>query len=128
MAFSPEGTLFVADGYNDRVQAFASNGDFSHKWGGPFGLNIYGPFKGWFTTVTGLAVGPAGNVFVADFYNHRVQKFAPDGTFLTSFGSRGSGPGQFEYPMAIAVATDGTVFVADYGNNRVQKWRPRNNE
>ncbi len=128
VAFSPEGTLFVADGYNDRVQAFASNGDFSHKWGGPFGLNIYGPFKGWFTTVTGLAVGPAGNVFVADFYNHRVQKFAPDGTFLTSFGSRGSGPGQFEYPMAIAVATDGTVFVADYGNNRVQKWRPRNNE
>ena len=77
--------------------------------------------------MTGLAVGPKGNVFVADFYNHRIQKFAPDGTFLTSFGSRGSGHGEFEYPMAVAVTADGTVFVADFGNNRIQQWRAPEN-
>jgi hypothetical protein len=115
--------LIVADGYNDRIQAFTPDGAFSHKWGGPFALNIYGPFKGWFATVTGLAVGPNGNVFVSDFYNHRVQKFAPDGTFLTSFGRRGGGSGEFEHPTAVAISEDGTVFVADFGNNRVQKWR-----
>ena len=121
---APDGTLFVADGYNDRIQTFEPNGEFSHKWGGPFGLNIFGPFKGWFATVTSLAVGPKGHVFVADFYNHRIQKFAPDGTFLTSFGERGSGPGQFEYPIAVDVTADGMVFVVDYANNRVQKWSP----
>jgi DNA-binding beta-propeller fold protein YncE len=51
------------------------------------------------------------------------SKFAPDGMFLTSFGRLGSGPGEFEYPMAVAVTADGTVFVTDFGNNRVQKWR-----
>ena len=85
-------------------------------------MNIFGTFNGWFATVTNVTVDRHGNVFVADFYNNRVQKFASDGTFLTSFGSRGSGPGEFEYPIAVAVAIDGTVFVADFGNNRIQRW------
>jgi hypothetical protein len=56
-------------------------------------------------------------------YNHRIQKFAPDGTFLTSFGSRGSGNGELEYPIAVGVAANGGAFVADFGNNRIQEWR-----
>ena len=71
VAISDNGALLVADGYNDRVQVFAPNGDFARKWGGPFGLNVHGPFRGWFATVTSLATGPGGDVFVADFYNHR---------------------------------------------------------
>jgi len=71
----------------------------------------------------GVAVGADGTIYIADFYNHRVQKFAPDGTFLTSFGTRGSGTAQFEYPIAVAIAPDGDVFVADFGNHRVQRWR-----
>lgn len=125
VALGPDGTFYVADGYADRVQAFALDGPFSHKWGGPFAMNIFGPFSGWFAVVTGVAVGPGGNVFVADFYNNRVQKFAPDGTFLTSFGEAGHGQGQFDHAIAVDVASDGTVYVADFGNNRVQKWRPR---
>ncbi len=125
VAIAGDGRLYVADGYNDRIQAFTSNGTFSRKWGGPFAANIYGPFNGWFATVTGVAIGPKGNVFVADFYNDRIQKFSADGTFLTSFGQRGSGNGELRYPIAVDVAGDGTVFVADYGNNRVTKWSPR---
>ncbi len=87
-------------------------------------MNVSGPFNGWFAVATSIALGPQGNVFVTDFYNHRVQKFTPDGTFLSSFGSRGSGPGEFSYPIAVDVADDGTVFAADFGNNRVQKWAP----
>lgn len=59
-------------------------------------------------------------MFVADFYNDRVQKFAPDGTFLTPFGETGDGPGQIRHAMAVDVADDGAVFVADFLNNRVQ--------
>ncbi|HEY5568896.1 MAG TPA: 6-bladed beta-propeller, partial [Gammaproteobacteria bacterium] len=120
-----DGTVYVADGYNDRIQVFDAEGNFLRKWGGPFAMNIFGPFNGWFATVTSVALDAHGNVFVADFYNHRIQKFAADGAFLTSFGSEGSGPGQFNYPIAVAVAADGTVFVADFGNHRVQRWQPR---
>ena len=87
-------------------------------------MNIFGPFNGWFTTVTSIAVGPQGNIFAADFYNDRIQKFALDGKFLTAFGQIGSGPGQFNHPIAVAVADDGTVFVTDFLNNRAQKWQP----
>ena len=105
--------------YNDRVQAFSSDGKLTHKWGGPLAMNILGPFPGWFATVTSIALDSRGNVFVADFYNNRVQKFAPDGTFLTAIGTKGSGPGQFQHAMAGAVAKDGSLFIADFGNNRI---------
>lgn len=125
VALGRAGILYVADGFNDRIQVFAPDGRFHRKWGGPFGMNISGPFHGWFATVTSVAVDREGNLLAADFYNHRIQKFTPDGTFLASFGERGSGPGQFTYPIAVAAADDGTVFVTDYGNHRIQKWRPR---
>ena len=123
VALASDGTLYVADGYGDRVQAFSRDGNFVRKWGGPFASNIFGPFNGWFATVTGIAVDTDGSVFVADFYNNRIQKFAADGTFLTAFGEQGSGAGQFNKAIAVAVAGDGTVFVADHGNHRVQKWQ-----
>ncbi len=125
VAVSKDGTLYVADGYNDRVVVFAADGTFSHKWGGPFGMNIHGSFQGWFATVTSIAIGPEGNVFVADFYNHRIQKFTAEGVFLTSFGYGGNGEGQMKNPIAIDVSEDGAVFVADFGNNRISKWRQR---
>ena len=128
VALAADGSLYVADGYNDRIQVISAQGQYLRKWGGPFAMNIFGPFKGWFATTTSVAVGPEGAVFVADFYNHRVQKFAPDGTFLNAFGEEGSGPGQFNHAIAAAVAADGGLFVADFGNNRIQQWRPHEAE
>jgi outer membrane protein assembly factor BamB len=127
-AVAADGTLYVADGYGDRVQAFARDGTFSHKWGGPFAMNIFGPFNGWFAVATSVAVDPGGNVFVADFYNDRVQKFAADGTFLTAFGGTGDGPGRFHHAIAAAVGDDGSVFVVDFLNSRIQKWRSKGTE
>lgn len=124
VAIGNDDQLLVADGYNDRIQVFASSGKFRRKWGGPLAMNIFGPFPGWFTTVTSVTVGPEGNVFVADFYNNRVQKYDPEGHFLTAFGHDGNGPGQFAYITAVAVAPDGTLFATDLGNNRVLAFRP----
>ena len=87
-------------------------------------MNLFGPFNGWFATVTGIATDSAGNVFAADFYNNRVKKYSASGKFLVGFGARGSGPGQFDHAIAVAVSGDGTVFAADFGNNRIEKWRP----
>ena len=124
LASAPGGGFYVADGYNDRIQAFAADGSFSHKWGGPFAMDVFGPFPGWFAVVTSLAVDDGGHVFAADFYNHRIQKFAADGTFLTSFGERGEGPGSFDHPMAVSVAPDGRVYATDLRNQRVTVWAP----
>src|SRR3972149_2566124 len=61
-----------------------------------------------------------GAVYVADSGNHRIQKFTPDGTFITEFGNYGSDPGEFHFPMDLAVSSDGKVYVVDTFNNRTQ--------
>ena len=76
----------------------------------------------WFKTATGVATDDVGNIFVADFYNHRVQKFTAEGDFLVAFGTRGSGPGEFERPTDMTVDEEGNVYVVDFGNNRIQKF------
>ncbi len=63
-----------------------------------------------------------GYVFVSDTYAHRILKFDYQGNFVSSFGSAGSGNGQFMYPTGIAVTGGGEMFITDYGNRRVQKF------
>lgn len=122
VAIASDGGFYVADGYNDRVQQFGHDGEFIRKWGGPFAMNIFGPFKGWFTTVTSVAVGTDGAVYVADFYNDRIQKFTAGGEFLTEFGTPSKGPGQTE--IAVAIDADRIVWTINFANNRVEKWQP----
>ena len=124
VALLPNGNVVVADAYNDRIQVFGPDGAFLRKWGGPLATNIAGSAHGWFKTATGVVVGPQGDVFVADFYNHRVQKFTADSEFLVAFGEHGTGEGQFERPTDMAVDADGNVYVVDFGNNRIQKFSP----
>ena len=75
-----------------------------------------------FNNPTSVAVDGAGNVYVADTNNHRIQKFDNAGVYVTQWGSRGSGNIQFESPRGVAVDGAGNVYVADTGNNRIQKF------
>jgi hypothetical protein len=64
---------------------------------------------------------PDGSILVADgLRNARIAKFDKDGTFVSSFGTRGNGPGQLSGVHGIAVDKDGRIFVADRSNRRVQ--------
>jgi peptidylamidoglycolate lyase len=57
-----------------------------------------------FNRVTDVAGAPDGSFFVSDGYrNSRVMKFSPTGTFLMQWGTKGSGPGEFNVPHAIAL-------------------------
>lgn len=121
VATGRDGTLYVADGYNDRIQQFSAQGELIRKWGGPLAMNIHGSFDGWFSVVTSIAVGPEGNLFVADFYNNRVQKFTLDGEFITSFQLPAEKPSHSA--IALDVDETGSVFVANFAANRITVWR-----
>jgi hypothetical protein len=65
-----------------------------------------------------------GDIFVADGHggnsNARIVKFTKDGKFVKQWGTRGSGPGEFDTPHAIAMDSRGRLFVGDRANNRIQ--------
>jgi DNA-binding beta-propeller fold protein YncE len=68
----------------------------------------------------GLTVDGAGNFWVADTGNDRLQKFSFQGSLLHVIGKSGSGEGEFRSPSGVALSSKGTIYVADTGNKRVQ--------
>ena len=75
-----------------------------------------------FNSPGGVAIDDSGNIYVTDTYNNRIQKFSPDGTFITKWGNSGTGDGQFNGPLGIAIDGSGNLYVADVFNNRIQKF------
>ena len=72
-----------------------------------------------------VAVAPNGDVFVAEGDHGgtsvgRISKFSADGSFITSWGRPGPGPGELSIPHGLAFDAEGRLFVADRGNHRVQ--------
>lgn len=120
------GHVWVADGYAHRLQQLDPTTGSRRRVGGFHGLGVKGPFRGWFNVVSGLGMDRQGNIYAADFYNHRVQKFSPEGRLLAVLGT-GTGLAQvrLRYPTDVAVAHDGTVYVLDSGNHRMVVYQKR---
>jgi DNA-binding beta-propeller fold protein YncE len=75
-----------------------------------------------FSSPNGISVDPAGNVYVVDAGNYRIQKFDSKGIFITKWGTSGTADGQFSSPNGISVDPAGNVYVVDAGNYRIQKF------
>jgi sugar lactone lactonase YvrE len=74
-----------------------------------------------FNRPTDVAFAPNGDFFITDGYgNARVVKYARDGRFIKAWGSRGTGPSQFNTPHTIAIDSKNRVIVGDRNNSRVQ--------
>jgi peptidylamidoglycolate lyase len=74
-----------------------------------------------FNLPTDVVVADDGTFFVSDGYgNARVLKFAADGRLLQTWGTPGTGPGEFDLPHGIAIDAAGRVLVADRSNARIQ--------
>ena len=116
VAFAPDGSFYVVESGNQRVQRFDPQRDFVTMWGSK------GEGDGQFMDPIGAAVAPDGNVYVADDQRDDVQVFDPDGAFLFSFGGEGSGPGQIQDAGFLDIAADGTVYAADFNAHRVIRY------
>lgn len=121
IAVGPDGSVYVADTWNNRIQKFDDEGNFISSWGygisqtdDPFGF--YGPRD--------VAVDREGKVYVTDTGNKRVVVFDSEGNFLTKFGGAGLDLGQFDEPVGVDVGPDGQVYVADTWNQRIQVFIP----
>ena len=124
IAVDGAGNVYVTDWGRERVQKFTSNGGFLLYLGTEGTGAGRGTGDGQFHNPKGISVDRAGNVYVAETINHRVQVFDSNGRFQRKWGSEGSGNGQFDRPRYVAVDGAWNVYVSESGNHRVQVFAP----
>ncbi len=134
VALDSSGNIYVADSGNNRIQEFSSSGVYLSTLGvsGPYMSNIGMPSKTYtdnshFNIPEGVALDSSGNIYVADTYNHRIQKFSSNGTYLSTLGESGkygADNAHFGYPASVALDSSGNIYVADFDNDRIQKFMP----
>jgi uncharacterized protein (TIGR03437 family) len=130
-AVDSAGSLYIADDGNSRVRkvfggmitTVAGNGapGFSGDGGLATSASLLGP--------QGVAIDPAGNLYIADAYNNRIRKVS-GGTITTVAGNGVAGfagdggpatSAQLYYPSDVAVDSAGNLYIADNYNNRIRK-------
>ncbi|MHB9102922.1 MAG: hypothetical protein ACYC2E_15615 [Sulfuricella sp.] len=119
-AIAPDGSVYVVDGGNFRVQKFRDDGAPVSIFG------AIGRQGGQFSRPKELTVDKAGNVYVVDAAFGNFQIFSPQGQLLLAVGSRSEvdGPARYMLPSGIAVDDDGRVYVADQYFRKVDIYRP----
>ncbi|MGA9069131.1 MAG: hypothetical protein WB424_02680 [Terracidiphilus sp.] len=140
----PQGNIYVADTYRNRILRLSSNGRLSvvagldtlpeEKDGGP-ATNLR------LSDSWGVAMGPAGDVFIADTEMNRIVRITQDGRFhrvagkgVPIFRMEGYGPppqfsgdggpatvADLDYPFGVAVDSHGAIYISDSTNNRIRK-------
>ncbi len=142
LVIGPDGSVYATD--NARVRRIAPNGIVTTYAGGNNdNANDTGEsgFSGdggqavlaKLNSPQGLALGPDGSLYIADTYNQRIRRVAPDGIITTFAGSGTTAFGGFSgdggpataarlaEPMGVAVGPDGSVYIADSRNYRIRR-------
>jgi sugar lactone lactonase YvrE len=140
VAVDASGNVYIADSYNNRIRKVtAGSGIITTVAGiGPVG-NGHGSISGDGGSATaaalngpsGVALDPAGNLFIADTYNSRIRKVVAGSGIITtisgngSFGFSGDGgaaaAARLNYPAGVALDSAGNLYIADDRNSRIRK-------
>jgi RHS repeat-associated protein len=130
----PQGNLFIADTFNHRIRKVGQDGIITTVAGN--GASGFSGDDGIATAASlsypyGITIDPQGNLFIADYGNHRIRKVSPAGIITTMVGNGTAGfegdggiaiAAKLYYPYDVAVSPQGSLFVAD--NNRIRKVDP----
>jgi len=133
VAVDAAGNVYIADTQNARIVKVTPAGSASTVAGN--GTPGYGGDGGAATsaqiyTPTGLAVDTKGNLYIADYQNHRIRMVTPGGTISTVAGNGNQGYGGdggpaanalLNYPAGVAVDSGGNLYIADWGNYVIRK-------
>jgi DNA-binding beta-propeller fold protein YncE len=114
-AVAPDGSLWLADTRNSRLQRWPAN----LATAGVTDVGSKGSGVGQFNYIEGVAVDSSGVVWVADTNNNRIESYNPSNHKFAVFGSKGGGTCQFDGPEGVAVGAGGKVYVADTLNDRI---------
>ena len=106
-------SIYVTSGH--KLQKFDRNGKFVKS----VGSGRCGSKPGEFNDPRGIKVHQ-NRVYVCDLRNNRIQVFDLELMFITSFGTKGSGQGQYDEPNDLAFDSQGNIYVSERGNHRVQ--------
>ena len=128
VAVAKDGTIYVADaGESNRIRKISPDGKVTTLAGDKEGFaDGVGPAAS-FNTPSALALGPGGDLFVADTANNRIRKITPDGHVSTVAGDGTAGyvdgpaaKAQFNGPIGLAVSEGGDIYVADTYNDVIR--------
>lgn len=119
-----EGSIYVVDTWNFRIQKLNQNGEMVAMWGsdGRFGPNAPRSPEDGFWGPRDVAVDSRGYVYVADTGNKRIRVYSlvqNTAVLQHDLGSSGSLPGQLEEPSSVVIGPDGRAFIADTWNRRI---------
>ncbi len=136
LALDSAGNLYIADSYNHRIREVVTGGNIStvagsgtEGFGGDDGAAIYAALN----YPQGIAFDAAGNLYIADTFNHRIRKVATDGTITTVAGngvagySGDGGPAvqaELNYPKSVVPDAAGNLYIADAFNSRIRRVSP----
>jgi tripartite motif-containing protein 71 len=111
-----EGSLYVVDDGNDRIEQFSLSGAYLNQFGKK------GSGQDELNEPIGIASNPtSGNLYVSDLGNHRIEEFSPAGKFLADWYTW-SKPHEVSYPAGLAIANSGDLYIADLHGDEVSEW------
>jgi sugar lactone lactonase YvrE len=132
LAVGKDGTIYVADTYNDRIRTINAEGRVQTVAGGsePGYADAASGAQSRFDTPCGIAVDLDGTLVVADTGNHRLRRVQPDGTVTTIAGTGAQASfdasllsASFNEPTSVAIDDEGTIYVAEAGGSGVRVCR-----
>src|SRR6185369_781020 len=128
VAVAVDGTIYVADaGESNRIRKLSPDGNVTTLAGGSEGFADGAGAAASFNTPSALALGPDGDLYVADTGNNRIRKITPDGRVSTVAGDGTAGyvdgpaaQAQFNGPIGLAISPGGDIYVADTYNDVIR--------